>query len=100
MVWRGVQLARQGGTESDRGHPVQHQDTNSPVPVPLVAPYLTEAGLCLFHPALLYTDCTLVARLGCLGCIYSVHNLDPIELPAVTPRYRPPIRGVEISHVC
>lgn len=56
------------------------------IPQPLVAPYLDEDGHCLFHSDLLPMDCTLVARLGCLGCIYSTRNLDPIELPE-DPRY-------------
>ncbi len=51
------------------------------------APYLTEDGLCLFHSDLLPMDCTLVARLGCLGCIYSRRNLGAITLPDNTPAH-------------
>jgi hypothetical protein len=65
----------------------------------LVAPYLDEYGHCLFHPDLLPMDCTLVARLGCLGCIYSTRNLDPIELPDDAPTRRAPIHTREIPDV-
>ncbi len=39
---------------------------------------LTPDGLCLFHEDLLPADCTLVGRQGCVGCLLSRRNLDPI----------------------
>ncbi len=41
---------------------------------------LTAAGLCLFHEDLLPADCTLVGRQGCVGCLLSRRNLEPIDL--------------------
>jgi hypothetical protein len=37
---------------------------------------LTAEGLCLFHSDLLPSDCTLVGRQGCVGCLLSRRNLD------------------------
>lgn len=56
---------------------------------------LTREGLCLFHSDLLPMDCTLVGRLGCVGCLLSEFNLDPGPIlpvfdaaPAEGPRRR------------